>query len=310
MVKLNVVWRTLTVTGNPLVILSLKRTGARKSVTFRNGSTYSLTWPQFRTFRDSYPFLSKYEITQVEDDLFKIVDKRSEVSCTSEQLPMMFDLMRDFTLRQEERGYHLKSEKLELVGSLAMLSCIRELRTGEYEYDYKDKVVLDVGGFEGESAVYFWQKGAKKVIIYEPVPAHVEVIKKNVALNHIQAEIHQSGIGTKDETQIIEYEKTDPGFGILNKGSKHLEIQISEASRVIQESGANIAKFDCEGGEQSLVDVPTEILRKIAYYIIEVHSPQIRTAVLEKFLGAGFTLEKDMPKPPTQFSVLAFKRTN
>jgi len=309
-VKLSVVWRTLTVTGNPFVFLTLKRTVARKSVTFRNGLTYSLTWPQFRIFRDSYPFLSKYKVTQVEDDLFKIVDKRSEVSCTSEQLLMMFDFMQDFTLRQEEGGYRLKSEKLELVGSLAMLSCIRELRTGEYEFDYKDKVVLDVGGFEGESAVYFWQKGAKKVIIYEPVPAHVEIIRKNVALNCIQAEIHQSGIGTKDGTQIIEYEKTDPGFGILNRGSKRLEIQISGASRVIQESGANIAKFDCEGGEQSLVDVPLGILRKIAYYIIEVHSPKIRTTVLEKFLDAGFTLEKEMTKPPTQFSVLSFNRIN
>ncbi|MCL4429742.1 MAG: FkbM family methyltransferase [Chloroflexi bacterium] len=304
----------MTVTRNPLVLLTLKetlkRTGARKSVTFRNGQTYSLTWPQFRIFRDNYVYLSKYQIIQVEADQFKIVDKRSEVQSTSEQLPLLLDLMEDFALNQEEGVYHLKSEKLELTGSLAMLACMRELRTGEYEYDYKDKVVLDVGGFEGESAVYFWQRGAKKVIIYEPVPAHVEVIKRNVALNHIQAEIHQSGIGTKDGTQIIEYEKTDPGFGMLNSGSKRLEIQISEVSKVIQESGADIAKFDCEGGEQSLVDVPAQILRKISYYIVEVHSPQISLSVREKFSGAGFILEKETAKPPTRFSVLAFKRAD
>jgi FkbM family methyltransferase len=308
-VKLSVVWRTLTLTTNPLVPLSLKRTGTRKLVTIRNGSTYCLTWPQLRILRDNYRFLSKYKILQIGDDLFKITDSRSEVNCTSEQLPMMFELMQDFAIH-EEGVYSLKNEQQELVGSFAMLSCIRELRTGEYEHDYKDKIVLDVGGFEGESTVYFWQKGAKKVIVFEPVPAHVDTIKKNVALNHVEAEIHQSGIGNQDGTQTIQYDQTDPGFGILNHGAKRVEIQISKASRVVEESGADIAKFDCEGGEQSLVDVPTEILRKIVYYIIEVHSPQIRAAVIEKFLSSGFTLEKETAKPPTQFSVLAFKREN
>ena len=303
-------WRTLTVTDNPLVPLSLKQTGARKSVTFRNGLTFSLTWHQFRILRDHYSLLSKYKIAQVEADLFKIADSRSEITCKSELIPMMFDLMQDFTLRQIDGNYHLKSEKFELIGSLDMLFCVRELRTGEYEYDYEGKVVLDVGGFEGESAAYFWQRGARKIVIYEPVAEHVEALKRNINLNHIEAEIHQSGIGTIDGTQIINYEETDPGFGTLNTGSKQLEIQISQTSKVIEESGADIAKFDCEGGEQSLVDVPAEVLQKIAFYIIEVHSPQIRAAILEKFQHAGFSLTKELTKQPTQFSVLAFKRAS
>jgi FkbM family methyltransferase len=139
-----------------------------------------------------------------------------------------------------------------------MLLCIQELRTGEYECDCKDKVVLDVGGFEGESAAYFWIKGAKKIIIYEPVTTHVEFIKENVMLNHIKAEIHQSGIGNQDGTQIIQYNKTDPGFGILSKGPNRIEIKIKDISKVIEESGAEIAKFDCEGSEEYLVDVPAE----------------------------------------------------
>ncbi|MGE5533742.1 MAG: FkbM family methyltransferase [Bacillota bacterium] len=202
----------------------------------------------------------------------------------------------------------MKNEKLELAGTLAMLSCFSELRTGEYEYDYSSKVVLDVGGFEGESAVYFWQKGAKKIVIYEPVPEHVEFIKMNVQLNHIQAEIHKSGVGSKEGTQIINYERTDPGFGILNAGPKQLEVQISQISEVIDKSNADLAKFDCEGSEQCLVDVSTKTLRKIPYYIIEVHSQQIRSDILKRFKDARFALEKDLAKPPTQFSVLAFKR--
>lgn len=307
MAKLGVVWRTLTVTRNPLVGLSLKRGNNRKTVSFRNGSTYRLTWPQFRTFRDNYQFLAKYSVTQIEDDLFKIEDKRSEVVCAVGLFPMMFDLMQDFAIYQEKEAFHLKNENQELVGSLTMLVCLRELRTGEYECDYKDKVVLDVGGFEGESAAYFWAKGAKKIVIYEPVAEHVEFIKKNVALNHIEAEIHQSGIGNQNGTQTIHFDETDPGFGILSKGAKSTKIKISNVSKVIEKSGAEIGKFDCEGAEESLVAVHAEILLRIPHYIIEVHSLEIRKGILEKFLGAGFTLEKEIPKPD-EFSVMIFKK--
>lgn len=253
------------------------------------------------------PVSRKYSLTQVENDRFKIADKRSEVVCTAELLPMLFDLMQDFGIQQEKDEFHLKNEKQELVGSLSMLVCIRELRTGEYECDCKDKVVLDVGGFEGESAVYFWGRGAKKIIIYEPVGTHIEAIKKNIALNHIDAEIHPFGIGNQNGTQIIQYNETDPGFGILSKGAKSVEIKIYDVSKVIEESGAEIGKFDCEGAEESLVDVLAEILQKIPYYIIETHSLAISRAVCGKFLSAGFTLEKEIPKPG-EFSVLIFKK--
>lgn len=307
MAKIGTIWKTLIITQNPFVGLSLKRGNSRKNVSFRNGSTYRLTWSQFRAFRDNYQLLSKYSVTQLEDNLFKIVDKRSEVVCSAGLFSMMFDLMQDFSLRQEKEVFHLKSNKQELIGSLTMLECLRELRTGEYECDCKGKVVLDVGGFEGESAAYFWAKGAKKIIVYEPVAEHVEFIKKNVSLNRIDAEIHQSGIGNLDGTQTIHFDETGPGFGILSKGEKSVEITITDVAKVIDQSRAEIGKFDCEGAEESLVDVPVEILRTISYYIIELHSLEIRRTVLEKFLRAGFTLEKDIPKPG-EFSVMIFKR--
>lgn len=308
MTKLSIVWKTLTITKNPLAVLSMKHDKSRKAITFRNGFTCRLTWPQFRSFRDSYPFFTKCAVRQVEDDLFKLEDERSKVVCSSRLVPLLCEFMRDFTIHQEKEDlFHLKNEKLELFGSSGMLVCIQEQRTGEYECDCRGKVVLDIGGFEGESAAYFWMKGAKKVIIYEPVPEHVEFIKRNIALNNIKAEIYQAGIGNKNGTQIIQYNETDPGFGFLCKGLKSMKIKIRDVSEAIEESGAELAKFDCEGAEESLVHVPAETLRKIEYYIIEVHSPEIRRAIFEKFQNADFTLEKETLKP-AGFSVLTLKR--
>jgi FkbM family methyltransferase len=310
MAKLSVIWKTLTITKNPFTVLFMKREKNRKTLTFRNGLTCNLTWPQFRLFRDMYPAITKYSISQINDDLFKINDQRSEVVCNSNLLPVVLDLMGDFAISQvKEDVFHVKNEEIKVVGSSMMLVCLQELKTGEYDCDCRNKVVLDIGGFEGESAIYFWAKKAKKIIIYEPVAKHVKFIKENVFLNTINSEICPVGIGNRDETKTIHFNETDPGFGFLSDGAKTMKIKIRNVSEVIEESGAEIAKFDCEGAEESLVNVPNEVLRKIEYYLIEVHSKKIRKAIMEKFQNAGFTLEKETPKP-MQFSVLGLKRGN
>ncbi len=308
MSKLNTIWKTLTVTKNPFVVLLMKHDKSRKSITFRNGLTFSLIWPQFRTLRDIYPLLTKNCVTQINEDLFKIKDQRSEVVCNYQLLPIICNLMKDFSVnRTGEDTFYVKKENFQAIGSKEMLFCVQEQQAGEYECDCQNKVVLDIGGFEGESAVYFWSKKAKKIIIYEPVTQHLPLIEKNIRLNNINAELHPTGIGNKNGTVAIEYNLTDPGFGFLSKGLRSMEIEVRDVSEVIEESEAEIAKFDCEGAEESLLGVTNEILRRIDYYIIEAHSQKIRTAILTKFQNASFTLEKETAKP-FQFWVLVFKR--
>lgn len=65
-------------------------------------------------------------------------------------------------------------------------------------------------------------------------------------------------------------------------------IKIRNLPRVLEESHADIAKIDCEGAEMSLVHVPLEILKRIGYYIVDVHTENIKAAVLGKFKEAGF----------------------
>jgi len=306
--KLNVIWRTLTITKNPFSFFLLKQRKTRKAITFKNGLTYRLTWPQFRYIRDSYQLLSKYTLNQLEDDIFELRTNDGSITCSVHMLPVICDLSRDYHIYQEQPNlYHLKNDKTELVGTFDMLICIQEQRTGEYDCNCQGKVVLDVGGFEGESAVFFWQKGATKIIIYEPIAAYIEYIRRNIALNEINAEVYLSGIGPKTGKTTIYYDNLDPGSGIHSKGSSSIEIQLTDASKVIEQSGADIGKFDCESAEQYLVNVPASILRKISYYIIEVHSIEIRKSILNKFENSGFVLKKEIPKH-SNFSVLVFQK--
>lgn len=208
-------------------------------ITFRNGSTFRLSWLEYCGVRDAISLGCRVE--QVDDNLFRI-----------------------------------KSGKLDLLGSSDMLSEFLGLQGGRCDCDCRDKIVLDVGGFQGESAVFFSSMGAKKVIIYEPVVAHHEFIRQNTFSNRVNAELHEEGVGNVDGTQTIHYETADSGFGVMSKGRRTMEIRIRNVAKVMEESQADIAKFDCEGAEESLVHVPSEVIGKIDFYIIEVHSAKIR----------------------------------
>ena len=61
-------------------------------------------------------------------------------------------------------------------------------------FNYKDKVVLDVEGFCGETAVLFHSWGARKVIILEPNPKYYDYIKKNTILNGVYADIYMQAM--------------------------------------------------------------------------------------------------------------------
>jgi len=302
--KFNTFLRTIKVVKNPLVLLSLRRGKAPCVVEFRNGLVFRLTWPQFRSLRDSYQYFEGCSITQAGNDLFKLSHEKSEIKCASHLVPLFCELMSDFSIKQEKDQYQIKNNSLQLTGFIEMLACIQELKAGEYDCDYREKVVLDVGGFQGETAIYFLSKGAKRVVIYEPIRQNAESIRRNLALNNMDAEIYQVGIGDKDDVLTID----GLGYGIHYQPEAKTEIRVMAASKIIEQSRADIAKIDCEGAESCLVNVAPETLRLTPYYMLEVHSPQIRADIIHKFQHSGFTLKKEIKKsPPCKYSTIHFE---
>jgi len=276
MVTLKGLFRTLAIVKNPITILSLKMgKHTPLPVTFPNGIVFQVTWPEFRSLRDCYDFIKKCQIQQINDTTFKIT-----------------------------------TNNYTLIGSHLLLCILAEMESGSYDYDYQNKIVLDIGGFQGESAVFFWSRGAKKVVIYEPVLEHHPFICENIRLNKINAEVHPEGIGDRDCERVIAYERADWGFGLETQGAQNrMDIKIKDVSKVIAESGADVAKIDCEGAEISLVKVSREILRKIEYVMVEIHTTQIRQQLFEKFKNSGFTVVRDNGENSNNgMSMVHFKR--
>jgi len=254
--------------------INLKLRKKSSKITFPNGDVFQVTWSQFRSFRDCYTFVKNCHIQQINDNTFKIT-----------------------------------TDAYQLVGCRVLIDVVTEMESGFYGYDYQGKVVLDVGGFEGESAVFFWSRGAKKVVVYEPVLEHHPVLCENVRLNKVNAVVHSEGIGDGDGERVVAYDKIDLDFGLGVEGQNRLNIKLKDVVKVIVESGADVAKFDCEGAEMSLLKVPKETLRTLEYVMVEFHSPQIRQQLIEKFLSSGFVVSRDIDRANKDgISVVHFKR--
>jgi FkbM family methyltransferase len=298
---------TLKATSSHHNVLLLRLGARRKSITFRNGCKTRITWPQFVILRDCYGAMQRFSFEQVDEDLFRIGNGESEVCCPSGMISTMCDLLQKYHIEQvADDEYRIKSDHIELVGSSDMLNCVREQEGGEYDCDCSGKIVLDVGGFQGESAVLFSKLGAKKVIIYEPVSLHLKYIKENVSLNNVNAEIHVEGIGDKDSAVVVKCVGINAGFGLF-EGQMEVNIKVRNVIEVIEKSRADIAKIDCEGAEKCLLGVPSSTLRRIGFYMVETHNPVVGRQLREKFEASGFKLMKESKKTPT-VSVMFFER--
>jgi FkbM family methyltransferase len=271
MATLKGLFLTLKTTRNFWDALRLKNSKEKKKIIFRNGCEVELNWPEYRTVRD-------------------IVSKGYTVEYVASLLCF-------------------KKGKIKVAGPLLHVGVLNERLDEIYCLDCSNKVVLDVGGFIGETAVFFSAWGAKKVIIYEPVAYNHEFIKTNMALNGINAELHEEGIGEKDGYETIHYDTLGVGFGFKDEGTHEMKIKIRNIRSVIDESNADIAKFDCEGAERSLISVLSASLRRIGFYIIEVHTPEIKKALINKFKSSGFDLIRDLPNETDEkVSVIFFQK--
>jgi|WetSurMetagenome_2_1015567.scaffolds.fasta_scaffold88028_3 FkbM family methyltransferase len=318
MTKLEVIRRLLGTTSNFWVIATLK-SGKKAKVSFRNGARMDLDLLEYRKMRDFFTSLNGTDFTIKKTGNSVFITKNQPLfrcGVPSVELIPFYNLLfslsdrnwtveqtdtSTFEIQQKAHAYNIqcsgtnqflaKSNSFSLTGPLQSLKAyFLEFEEGAYDYNYNGKVVLDIGGFCGESAVFFKVHGAKKVIIYEPVKEHHALITKNVNDNGINAEVHTEGIGEKDGVVSISYEETGLSFGVLSEGSKKLEIKVKSAADIISQSHADVAKVDCEGAETSLVSVPREVLRAIKYYIVETHTKEIQDAIVAKFLESGFTL--------------------
>lgn len=148
-------------------------------------------------------------------------------------------------------GFHVKSSAVEIVGpadSKETVTYFREIFVEDVyrlgRYDLKDRQVIDVGAYIGDTAVAFALRGAY-VHAFEPVMEFREYIGMNARINGVSDRIKVHGVGLSDREHTLSIrEPSEQVVTLVNARKYCLQVGINDAY---------LMKMDCEGCEYELV---------------------------------------------------------
>jgi FkbM family methyltransferase len=141
----------------------------------------------------------------------------------------------------------------------------------------KNKIVIDVGAFVGDSAIYFALRGAKKVIAIEPHPQAYKEMLENIKLNNLENHILaiNAGLASKprkiciESVNILETEYTyhKPGRCKIEVSA----ITLNELLNILKDKDEVIIKMDCEGCEYDVIINDYAHVKMFKELLLEYH---------------------------------------
>jgi FkbM family methyltransferase len=134
-------------------------------------------------------------------------------------------------------------------------------------FDLTDYLIIDVGAFVGDTALYYAKRGAF-IIAVEPLPSNYEVMLRNIELNpDLKPRIIpiNVAIGAKDDIIEFSYDSSvDGSAGIYSRGRFKVRVRQMKLSTLIKEivkRGINldsykikVLKMDCKGCEYDVIN--------------------------------------------------------
>jgi len=161
----------------------------------------------------------------------------------------------------------------------------------------KDKVVVDVGAFVGDSAIYFALKGAKRVIAIEPhLGAYAEMLE-NIRLNNLEGVIVPLNAGLASKPGKIRVERVnEETIGTFHRFSEAGEVDAVTLGEIVERYGIGegaVLKMDCEGCEYDVILNDYEHVRLFDEILFEYHAyiTKIPVQVLLEKLSKDFECE-------------------
>jgi FkbM family methyltransferase len=152
---------------------------------------------------------------------------------------------------------------------------------GEYEpSNVKDRVVVDIGAYVGDSAVYFALRGARRVIAIEPHPGAYTEMLDNIKLNNLEGVIVpvNAGLASKPGKICVKNVDTSNTFDTYHgPGDCPNAIPAVTLSELINRFNIDpsdaVLKIDCEGCEHDVIFNDYEHVRLFRELILEYHYP-------------------------------------
>jgi FkbM family methyltransferase len=162
-------------------------------------------------------------------------------------------------------------------------------------FDLKDKVIVDVGAFVGDTALYYANFGAI-VYAYEPHPVNFYWLKKNIELNpHLKdrIKIFNEAVGKNEEIEISIGRNINGGFSIYGQvKGKALKVKSVSLRKILEENDLNhpyLLKTDCKGCEYYIIeDDAISKFEKVKIEYTGFNRPKV-DYIINKLKSKGFS---------------------
>ena len=154
----------------------------------------------------------------------------------------------------------------------------------DYKFlNVKDKNVLDIGAFIGDSPIYFIQKGAKKVYAIEPHPDAYNEMLENIKLNNMEDKIIPINMGISYEKDYINISTTtaDTQVTLLKSEGNGIKVSAGKLSDIIDKYNidAQVLKMDCEGCEYDIILKDYNTIKEFDEIGFEYHAKNTKIPV-------------------------------
>lgn len=218
-----------------------------------------------------------------------VLKNNEKIKIKRRQFPLYISIFQN-NWRYENGIFNNEKYKLKVIEPRILLEDFKAI----YGNNLKDKNIIDIGGYCGETAIYFSkEEKAKKVFVYEPVKENFEIINENIRLNDCKNIItYNMGVSNKNGYLLIKSENPpgSPSFG--SPGEKYsIKIPVESWNTILEKHVKDkifMIKVDCEGGEKYLLETNKELIKTIPNWVIETHSSNIETDVIKLFESLGY----------------------
>jgi FkbM family methyltransferase len=217
---------------------------------------------------------------------------------------------------------NFKSLTIQLLDQINGIYQIKEIFLDESysELDYNNKLVYDIGGFIGMSALYFILNGAKRVYTFEVNRESYMTLTKNIFNNELSDRIIASNLGISNDykedilniTEIRGSTGFHAGFSSSMNIIEKQKIKLVPFNSILKEN-IDILKIDCEGCEyailsnilkHNLIDKINESIILEAHNLNEEKNPNYAKSLLSQI---GFKQIKSKKLTKDREMIIALK---
>jgi FkbM family methyltransferase len=171
-------------------------------------------------------------------------------------------------------------------------------------------VILDIGGYIGDFAVFAAKHLGSRVIVYEPTEENLELLEENVLRNNLQnlIEFHSCALAAVEGSMGLWIQKSTAGeihvssttYGTHYTAPVRRIVQSTTLPGILERHGltsVDLLKIDIEGGEYDVFEsAPDHVFAGIhnivfEYHPIEGYEPRLK-AIEDRLVSLGYRVHR------------------